>query len=171
MKLGPYELNTIITGDARIITAAIPDNSVNLIFTDPVYWQIEDYLWLARESKRILIDGGSVLAFCGHSQTQLASTAMLLGGLGQLLPGPVLEHYVAGSVGRLFSHSIQCNVIPCLWFSKGNPTGAWMALQEKSVATESRQHKWGKSEYMAKYRISRLTKQGDIVYDPFCGGG
>ena len=35
--LGPYDLNTIITGDARELAKAIPDESVDLIFTDPVY--------------------------------------------------------------------------------------------------------------------------------------
>ena len=37
MKLGPYDLNSIITGDARELSKAIPDASVDLIFTDPPY--------------------------------------------------------------------------------------------------------------------------------------
>jgi len=32
-KLGPYDLDTIITGDARELAKAIPDESVDLIFT------------------------------------------------------------------------------------------------------------------------------------------
>jgi len=33
MKLGPYDLNTIVTGDARILAKDIPDESVDIIFT------------------------------------------------------------------------------------------------------------------------------------------
>lgn len=65
-KLGPYELNTIITGDARGLAEAIPDNSVDLIFTDPPYWVGYDYgyakdneidyiepIWIVEQSLRI----------------------------------------------------------------------------------------------------------------------
>lgn len=168
--LGPYELNTIITGNARELAKEVPDESVDLIFTDPIYWQIDDYLWLALLAQRVLKEGASVLAFVGHAQTAQAQAAMLISGLK---PGPVLEHYVAGSVGRLFSHSVQCNVLPCLWFSKGNPNNQWQALQEASKVGvgENRTHKWGKAEMMALYRIGKFTQAGGIVLDPFCGGG
>jgi DNA modification methylase len=50
MTLGPYKLGFnsdenvgIYTGDARELSRAIPDESVDLIFTDPVYDRIEDY--------------------------------------------------------------------------------------------------------------------------------
>jgi DNA modification methylase len=36
-KLGPYELNSIMTGDARELAKAIPDESVDLIISDPPY--------------------------------------------------------------------------------------------------------------------------------------
>jgi DNA modification methylase len=35
--LGPYELNTIMTGDARELAKAIPDESVDLLVEDPPY--------------------------------------------------------------------------------------------------------------------------------------
>ena len=53
-KLGPYDLNTIITGDARQLAEAVPDESVDLIFTDPVYDRIDDYRWLAETAARVL---------------------------------------------------------------------------------------------------------------------
>jgi DNA modification methylase len=36
-KLGPYDLNTIVTGDARQLVEAVPDGSVDLVFTDPPF--------------------------------------------------------------------------------------------------------------------------------------
>lgn len=167
-NLGPYSLNTIYTGDARILAESIPDNSVDLIFTDPIYQNIDDYQWLAETTARVLKSGKSVLAFCGHSYTIPAGAAMLGSGL---IPGPILEHYVSGSVGRLFSHSVQCNVLPCLWFSKGQPDNEWMCIQELSTPNGQRGHFWGKAEDMAMYRISRFTQIRQIIVDFFCGGG
>ena len=46
-----------------------------------------------------------------------------------------------------------------------------MFAQGLSIARNGRGHKWGKAEAMARLRISRLTEPGDIVFDPFCGGG
>lgn len=167
-RLGPYELNTIVTGDARELAKAIPDESVDLIFTDPVYDRIEDYEWLAETAARVLKDRGSLLAFCGHSYEIQAGAAMLPFGLK---PGVTLHHYIAGSISRLFSHSLQCNLIPCLWFSKELPRNKWMFIQQLSAPKSGRKHRWGKAELMVKNRMALFTEEYDIVFDPFTGGG
>lgn len=71
-KLGPYELNSIITGDARELAKAIPDDSVDLIFTDPPWGIGFDYSngyndspdqyielirWLIKDINRVLRPG------------------------------------------------------------------------------------------------------------------
>ena len=60
--IGPYELDRIITGDARELAKAIPDESVDLIFTDPPYPRefLPLYGWLAETAARVpdmVIDG------------------------------------------------------------------------------------------------------------------
>jgi len=62
-KLGPYDLNTIVTGDARQLAEAIPDESVDLVFTDPVYDRIDDYRWLAETAARVLKVDGHLLTW------------------------------------------------------------------------------------------------------------
>jgi DNA modification methylase len=166
--LGPYELNSIVTGDARELAKAIPDKSVDLIFTDPVYDRIEDYEWLAETAARVLKDRGSVLAFCGHSYEIKAGAAMLI---SDLRAGPTLHHYITGTVSRLFSHSLQCNLIPCLWFSKGLPSNRWMFIQQLSIPKGERRHKWGKAELMVKTRLEVFTCPNALILDPFAGGG
>lgn len=173
-KLGPYLLgpndtteNGIYTGDARELSLAIPDNSVDLIFTDPVYQNIDDYRWLAEIGAKVLKPGGSMVAFCAH-HCVISSGAVMLPFLDA---APVLEHYISSSVGRLFSHSIQCNVMPALWFTKGSPKNDWMALQQADYLSGKRGHKWGKSALMIQYRVEKLSGPDDIVFDPFCGGG
>lgn len=61
--LGPYELNTIVPGDARELAKAIPDESVDLIFTDPIYDRIDDYRWLAETAARVLRPDGALLCW------------------------------------------------------------------------------------------------------------
>ena len=60
MQLGPYRLgpndtpeNGIYCGDARELAQAIPDESVYLVFTDPVYNRVDDYRWLAETGARV----------------------------------------------------------------------------------------------------------------------
>ncbi len=67
-KLGPYPLNSIITGDARELAQAIPDESVDLIFTDPPYddESVPLYGWLAETAARILKPGGFCFAYTGN---------------------------------------------------------------------------------------------------------
>jgi predicted methyltransferase len=34
-RLGPYELDSIVTGDARELARVLPDESVDMVLTDP----------------------------------------------------------------------------------------------------------------------------------------
>src|SRR5205814_2191015 len=53
-------LNTITTGDAQLLSTHIPDNSIDLIFTDPPYDRdsLSLYEWLAEFAARALKPGG-----------------------------------------------------------------------------------------------------------------
>lgn len=65
--LGPYQLDTIVLGDACELALDIPDESVDLIFTDPSYrWKdLPLYGWLAKMAARVLKPGGFCLAMAG----------------------------------------------------------------------------------------------------------
>lgn len=43
MKLGLYELNCIYVGDAQELAKTIPDESIDLIFTSPPYYNAKEY--------------------------------------------------------------------------------------------------------------------------------
>ena len=62
-NIGSYPLNQIITGDSRLLAQSIPDESVDMIFTDPVYENIEDYAWLAETAARILKPNRALVPF------------------------------------------------------------------------------------------------------------
>lgn len=54
--VGPYELNSIITGDARELARAIPDESVDLIVSDPPYGIGYVSSWKTRRNGSIRIN-------------------------------------------------------------------------------------------------------------------
>lgn len=58
----------VITGDFREIMAAMPDESVDMIFTDPPYDEASIHLYgdLARLAALKLKKNGSLLAYAGH---------------------------------------------------------------------------------------------------------
>ena len=71
-RLGPYILGPtddpnqgIYTGDARELAKAIPNESIDLIFTDPVYDRIDDYRWLAECGARVLKPNSACFVFHG----------------------------------------------------------------------------------------------------------
>lgn len=75
-KLGDFELNQIYTGDARELAKAIPDESVDLIFTDPVYDRIDDYQWLAETAARLLKPNSACLVWIANPRILQVGEAM-----------------------------------------------------------------------------------------------
>src|SRR5690242_14573517 len=73
--------NAIMTGDARLLAERLPDESVDLIFTDTVYDRIDDYRWLAETAARVLKPDSACLAFCGIGWLPETLDALRAGGL------------------------------------------------------------------------------------------
>lgn len=162
------KLNQIITGNARELAKDIPDNSVDLIFTDPIYWNIEDYEWLAEMAARVLKPNKSVLCYIAHHREIEVGIAMSGKGLESC---PVLQDEVYNRVpGRMFAYSLQCNLMPLVWFSKGKPDNQWMYIQASNPMVGGRHFKWGKNLPAIGYRIHKFTSEGETVFDPFSGG-
>lgn len=166
-RLGDYILEQIVTGDARQLCEGIPDESVDLILTDPVYQNLDDYEFLGQIAAKLLRPGGSLVAFAAHHRL-ISCGAKLLQWLDEC---PVLSHRILGPRGRLFPWSTVNNVMPALWFARGHPNSGWQALLiDTYIVRGQRGHKWGKNRGMLRYRIARMTQARGIVLDPFCGG-
>jgi DNA modification methylase len=141
---------------------------VDLVFTDPIYSNIEDYAWLAETAARVLKPSKSVLCYIAHHREAEVMCAMF----PFLRQAPVLQDQIySRTPGRLFSHSLQCNLMPVIWFSKGLPDNKWMFIQVSNQLQGKRYHKWGKNVAAIKYRILKFTDEKQIIFDPFCGGG
>ena len=60
---------------------------------------------------------------------------------------------------------------PLLWFTKGPYKGQWLYDVFKSESNDKRFHGWGQSESGIADIVERFTRPGDLICDPFVGGG
>ena len=170
-------INQIVTGDARVLAERIPDESIDLIFTDPVYDRIEDYAWLAETAARVLKPNRACLVWCSNVKQFEVHTAMLP-FLRFVLPlnyTKIAKTYAAHRY-RAFLWST-----PCLWFQKGEFVHNWLidtvidVMQGNSIVTAlappSDTYKWHKNPEAYVSWLKAFTKSGDLVWDPFAGSG
>lgn len=171
-KLGPYLLNSIVTGDARDLAKGIPDGSVDLIFTDPVYQNIDDYRWLAETAARILKDEGMLFALAGHA---------FLPDIFVAVDGLIKFHWLIAyhhpqKNAAMFQKRLWVTWKPCLTFSKTG-AGSGKFILDSYTGTKSQMeysklfHKWGQGEDFFTYYIGQLANDAYVILDPFCGGG
>ena len=164
------EQATLLRGDFREVGAAIPDNSVSLIFTDPPYDRASLPLYsdLGAFAARVLRPGGSLITYVGN--------------LGLLDAGNRLSEHLTYwwtcAVGplrlrqRVVARRLFSGWKALLWLVKdrGPKTPSWVRDMIQSERDKAH-HAWGQGETEARYYIEHLTTTNELVVDPFCGGG
>jgi len=172
MKLGPYDLDTIYTGDARLLAPAIPDESVDLIFTDPPYLReyIPLYGWLSHEAARILRPDGFLFTYAGvywkWDVMRLMSADM------DYWFDMVLLNRDNSPV--MWQKNVISRYKSILVYSKRgrSPKARVMALSFWTGGGEDKRfHTWGQDESTARYYIDCFSRKEGVILDPFCGGG
>jgi adenine-specific DNA-methyltransferase len=153
-------------------------NSVDLIFTDPPYLRefLPCYGWLAQEAMRVLKPGGFVLAMCG---------GRYLNQIFRLFDDAGLEYYwkyeleMTGRYGGIVWRNGQDSNMPIstrhkpiLAYAKGKGLSRVVTASEyTSGGGDKRFHSWGQDVGSARYFIDCFSWPGDLVLDPFIGGG
>ena len=159
---------------ARANCKALPltANSVDMIFTDPPYLRefLPTYGWLAQEAMRVLKPGGFVLAMCG---------GMYLNQIYRMFDDAGLTYFwefqhlsLNGEAPFVWHRSVIAHAKPILAYSKGAGVariggvhGAYTGRKDK------RFHHWGQDIDSARYYVDNFSAPGDLVLDPFVGGG
>jgi len=169
--------NGIYQGDCRELAKAIPDESVDLIFTDPPYAReyLPLYEWTARAGMRILKPGGFVLVMCGGMYVNQIFRMMDDAGLAfywqyniHLLGGRTGCNWVRGNN----KVPVVTRTKPVLAYSKGDGLSRCGTLDlVQGTKADKRYHAWGQDEATTRYYVDCFSAEGDIVLDPFCGGG
>ena len=168
----PSDFCKLFVADIRDGLAEVADNSIDAVITDPPYPKeyISLYSYLSRESARVLKPGGLLLAMVG--QSYLPDVIKMLDEhmayhwcLSYLTPG--------GQSPHLFQRNVNTFWKPVLWYMKGSYSGDCIGDVLKSDVNDNdkRFHMWGQSESGMLSIIERFTDPGDVILDPFLGGG
>jgi hypothetical protein len=162
--------NQIVTGDARVLASRLPDESVDMVFTDPPYLKefIPLYGWLAQEAARVLKPGGYLFAYGAGEHQPEYLRLMQVPGLDYFWVFALLHH---GGYPRLWNKRLMSGYKPVFVFTKGKPnTVRWQATVG-AVSADKRFHEWGQGDGFPIKTIELLTRPGDVIWEPFCGGG
>ena len=163
-----------IRHEAFTATAAqISDGSVALVFTDPPYHDktLPIYADLGRVAARVLKPGGSLITYTSHHRIPEVISMLQAGGLTFFWPLAMVH---TGQKARMTEYGIVVHWKPLLWFVKGtfrSREDLRFVNDLIESAPEKDAHPWQQGTIEARYYIEALTQPGDLVFDPFCGGG
>lgn len=151
----------------------VPAGSVDVIWTDPPYARKYLYHWgeLAAFAAHALKDGGSLLVLGGQPHLQQIMGLMDVDGLNWQW---LLTYKLAGSRPQVFHRRVNVNTKPILWFVKGQYDGPFQSDVIAAPPPEcgmKDHHAWGQSTVGILAVLARFASPGDVVCDPFVGGG
>ena len=171
LKAAPPELpQNLFVGDFREYAKHIPDESIELIFTDPPYDRESIPLFedMAQIAARVLRPGGSLIAYCGQIQLPY-----VLEGMGRHLRYWWVNACIhSGRHGQMDKYGIRVGWKPMVWFVKGTRGDVQTIVWDTATGgAEKSHHEWQQAESEAAYYIERLCSSSGIVWEPFGGGG
>lgn len=164
-----------------LIQKEIPDNSVDLILTDPPYSQdsINLYQELATLATRALKSGGSIVTYVGHiilNEVIKVFEKYSLNNNSCLKYWWILGVKHSGHHAKIYPRHVFAQWKPMLWYIKGDKVNELTISNTFSDSIESKQptkmlHKWEQSTIEAEYIVKNLTIENQTVFDPMMGSG
>ena len=159
-------------GDSINLMAALPDNSVDLILTDPPYKKESIYLYdeLAREANRILKPHKMLITYVGNYF--LYEVARILGNHLDYFWTFVLKHQEGGAA-MMWDRRIQNSFKPILAFCKDGFEQKTPIIPDmiKGEGRSKRFHEWQQGVRELYPLIRKFTKTSEVILDPFMGSG
>ncbi len=161
----------LLLGDFREQLHQVESGSVDLVLTDPPYATECRGLWrdLGVEAQRILRPGGFLVACSGQH------------GLPEILNmlGESLDYYWLGAMknrqaaAQRFEIQVMNFFKPLLVFCKppSSKRSTWFRDLVQGNGEDKRFHRWGQDEASAVTILEAFSAPGDLVLDPFLGGG
>jgi DNA modification methylase len=160
-------------GDMKQLGKNIPDNSIDLIFTDPPYAEksLPLYEDLAKLSCRVLKEGGSVVTYAPNPQ--LDKIFVMMSTITNLKFALELAVHHNGHVAVNWKYRTWPAWKPLLWYFKGDKPTKFHDMSEfiESNPVDKHNHEWEQSTVEAEHVIKPLTVEGMTVLDPFMGSG
>lgn len=195
------DANGVFLGNSFDLARSIPDESVALIFTDPPYDRnsLHWFRDLGLLASRILVDGGSLITFCGQyvlpevlslvapdipDDEDWAKIELTWPEVYDSEGDRVWSHlsmnffWVAcclhtGDTAQMREYGVKVKWKPMLWFVKGSFRRDRETWVEDLIVSkqEKESHPWQQSVVEARHFIETLSSPGELIVDPFCGGG
>lgn len=166
----PEGMLRLFTADIRNGLKDIEDESVDAIITDPPYPReyIPLYGDLSLLASRVLKPGGSLIVMIGQSYMP-----EVINQLGQHMSYYWVMPYLTPGGGAPLLYQKRVNTFwkPVLWYVKGEYKGDYIGDILKSPGSDKRFHEWGQSLGGMLEIVEKLTNPGDVILDPFLGGG
>jgi hypothetical protein len=153
----------------------LEDSSVDMILTDPPYPKEYLHVWeqLSEVADRVLKFGGYLVTYSG--QMYLDYVMQALGTHLSYVWTVALHH--TGPTQYVNPRGLVCGWKPILIYKKG-PAGKLDRYSGVSLMDfigndyrEKNFHEWGQGESAVGYLMKTLSQPGDMILDPFVGGG
>ena len=159
----------IFTDDMNCLWERLEDESVGMFLTDPPWDQPETYMRLGELAAAKLKPSGFVVAYIGHHTLPQAVEYL----------GRHLTYWWTAAVKlRTASQQIFMRHVNSCWrlvliYQKEPLTAApdWWLDFLPGGGADKRFHEWGQHEAEGNYFLEKFTQPGDLVCDPFAGGG
>lgn len=166
----PEDMCRLFTADIRNSLKEIDDETVDFIITDPPYPReyIPLYGDLSLLASRVLKTGGSLIVMIGQSYMP-----EVINELGRYMSYYWIMPYMTPGGGAPLLYQKRVNTFwkPVLWYVKGEYKGDYIGDILKSPESDKRFHEWGQSLGGMLDIVERLSNPGDVILDPFLGGG
>lgn len=174
----PLETGRIYPGRAQDLGRLFPDESVDLVFTDPVYEDLEAYGWLSYWAGRVLRPGGSLITFCSIGLLPETLAALAAGGMRYRWE---LTSAWNGGAGR--APVGFCKQARALWYDRDGTATVRHKIVDLLVGVNGQSRlpvqfpdtgwpgSWTKIPDHVAYFLGAFAGPGDLVIDPFAGWG
>ena len=153
----------------------IPENSIDLIFTDPLYNKeilLETYPEFTKAAYRVLKPGGSLVTIMGQYPLDIAIEIPKAAGFTYWWIFSM--HHTGGHHELVHARQVYVEWKPILWFVKGDKLSTMKGISDfiESKMPDKSLHPMKQSEVEAEHLIEHLTiGENQIILDPFMGSG
>lgn len=185
--------NLIYNEDCRETIKRFDDASIDMVFADPFYvpenkfkWELfTDFYWSFNREWLTLLKAkvkptGHI--FISFSSEDMARFEMMLKELGYTIKSRLVWHYrnAGGRVrqndkfGKTYEFIFHCSFGAELNFPEkwdDQRFDVWTIAIPQSNFKEGKIHEFQKPVELLKRIISIGSREGDLIYDPFCGSG
>ena len=150
----------------------VEPESIDVIFADPPYGfgAIDTYSDLVAFANHALKRNGHLLAMTGYYHLPHVLDRMLDKGLSY---NWLLTYHMPGSANNQRQRGVFTTCKGIIWMTKGTYTGDGVHdyVNDCTGNRDNRMHQWGQGVAGITEALRRFVKPGDVVCDPFVGGG